>query len=113
MRVLLSIAVIAWGCSTSVLAQAESIWGVGVGKESCETWLTAHTPLDVVSGSWVLGFWSGLNAEAQTAELRTDGRPLDNLAIVDLVKAECHIHPGESLWAATTRARDQEAFYTR
>jgi hypothetical protein len=90
-------------------AEAGSVWGLGAGSKNCETWVTAADDLYAVCGSWVLGFWSGLNADAPTDALRNAGQPADNLAILDLVKAECRIHPGETLWVATVTARERAA----
>lgn len=89
------------------VAQADSTLGFGAGSKNCETWVTAADDLYAVCGSWILGFWSGLNADAPTDALRNVGQPADNLAILDLVKAECRIHPGETLWVATVKARNR------
>jgi len=95
------------------IGNAGSIWGLGAGSKRCETWLTAAEDLETVCGSWILGFWSGLNAGAPTESLRNDGRPTDNMGILELVKGECRIHPGETLWNATAKTRDREAAKTQ
>jgi len=91
------------------IGNANSIWGLGAGSKNCETWLAAADDLEAVCGSWILGFWSGLNADAPTEGLQNDGRPTDNIGILDLVKAECRVHPGETLWNATVETREREA----
>lgn len=69
----------------------------GVGQsESCAAWLSSPQK-DQEGFTWIMGFWSGLNAAAVPTGQRADvGRSTDGWGIVGEVRKLCQANPSST-----------------
>lgn len=88
----------------TVAAQADTQPGApfvvfGVGNRACQTWLAAGVA-DIEARSWIVGYWSGLNA----SQLSDAGRTAGADAVVAEVRHTCESEPSMPLLEAVERA---------
>lgn len=71
------------------------IWG---GTQSCATWLSSE-PQKTSGNWWILGFWSGLNAQTNGKV----GQSTDANGVIGEIKLYCEASPSSNLFQATTK----------
>lgn len=113
MRNIISAIVLLASCTAasagdSAAAEADdNIIGFGWGGKSCATWIGESGVKKVVMNSWILGFWTGLNA-ANTLSHRI-GRSTDSEGVLGEVRLYCTSHPSEAILMATAEVYGQLA----
>lgn len=88
-------------------AAAQPVYTLGQGTRSCASWAT-NPVTDFGTKSWILGYWSGLNAA--NARNHIVGATTDGAGIWAVVKAKCDAEPSKALlWAVMQAYQDMQA----
>lgn len=78
-----------------VSAQDAAAFGAGI--LSCATW-TANSVSTTGAPSWIMGFWTGINALSNDRQV---GKSVGSNGIVGEVRRACAERPSTLIWVAT------------
>ena len=82
---------------------------VGVGAHySCGRWMSSGQEVNNQVGSWIFGYWSGLNnAASLNGKYSMVGQSTDGDGVIGLVRLICSKDPSQLIISATDQAYAQ------